>query len=162
MSSENATSDSNDGGQEQGFTPPATQDDLNRIISDRIERERKKFADYDDLKAAAESIESIKEAHANEIKQAKDEAAAIAAELAGLKQQGQIQSWANEIAAEVGVPASVLRGASKDELLSHAQAVKAELDASRQQRPSPNVSKTPPALNSSALEDSLRKVVGAN
>jgi hypothetical protein len=36
------------------YTAPATQDELNRIIGDRLAREREKFADYADLKAKAD------------------------------------------------------------------------------------------------------------
>jgi hypothetical protein len=36
-----------------GFTPPASQDELNKIISERVARERAKFADYTDLKGKA-------------------------------------------------------------------------------------------------------------
>ena len=37
----------------KGYTPPASQADLDRIISDRLAREREKFADYGDLKKKA-------------------------------------------------------------------------------------------------------------
>lgn len=47
-----------EGGQQQGggdgFKPITSQDELNRIIGDRVARERSRFADYDDLKAKAE------------------------------------------------------------------------------------------------------------
>lgn len=42
----------NDGGK-QGFTPPASQEELNRIVEARLVRERAKFSDYDELKAKA-------------------------------------------------------------------------------------------------------------
>lgn len=35
------------------FKPITSQDELNRVIGDRVARERAKFADYDDLKARA-------------------------------------------------------------------------------------------------------------
>lgn len=37
------------------YTPPASQDELNRIIGDRVARERAKYSDYDDIKAKAEA-----------------------------------------------------------------------------------------------------------
>jgi hypothetical protein len=48
-----------DGGNNGGFTPPATQQELNRIISERVQRERAKFADYDEVKAAAAQIPEL-------------------------------------------------------------------------------------------------------
>lgn len=43
-------------GGSSGYTPPATQADLNRIIGDRVARERARFADYDELKAQVEKV----------------------------------------------------------------------------------------------------------
>lgn len=45
-----------------GFTPPASQEEFNRIIGERVARERAKFADYDDLKAKAEEFDRAAEA----------------------------------------------------------------------------------------------------
>lgn len=49
-----------------GFTPPATQDELNKIISDRIARERAKTADYGDLKAKAAKFDELESASKTE------------------------------------------------------------------------------------------------
>lgn len=43
-----------------------TQDDLDRLIDDRLKRERKKYADYSDLKKAATELEALKEAELSE------------------------------------------------------------------------------------------------
>lgn len=44
------------------FTPPASQDELNRIIGERLARERAKFADYEDLKRKAAEHDKAVEA----------------------------------------------------------------------------------------------------
>jgi len=49
----------NDGGAPSGFTPPASQEELNRIIGDRVSRERAKFADYSDLQAKAARTDEL-------------------------------------------------------------------------------------------------------
>lgn len=47
----------------QDATPKTfTEDDLNRIVKDRLERERKKFADYNDLKAAKAKLDELEKA----------------------------------------------------------------------------------------------------
>lgn len=43
---ENTGQQTNEGGQANTFTPPSSQDELDRIIQDRIARERKKFEGY--------------------------------------------------------------------------------------------------------------------
>ena len=50
--------------EEQGFKAPASQEELDRIIQKRLERERSRYADYDDVKARAEraaELESVAE-----------------------------------------------------------------------------------------------------
>jgi hypothetical protein len=37
------------------YTPPATQADLDRIIADRLQRERSRYSDYDDLRRKADA-----------------------------------------------------------------------------------------------------------
>ena len=44
------------------YTPPATQADLDRIISERLTRDRAKYADYADLKRKAEAYDEALEA----------------------------------------------------------------------------------------------------
>lgn len=66
------TGDNGGGGGERTFT----QAELDRIISDRISREREKYSDYDQLKAAAGELEQIKDADKTELQRAQDAAAA--------------------------------------------------------------------------------------
>lgn len=80
-----ATAASSTSGDTSGTTQPATQpefapitsqDDLNKVISQRLERERSKFADYGDLKAKAEQFDQLEEAKKDEIQKATERAAA--------------------------------------------------------------------------------------
>ena len=67
------------GGEQNGSTPPeakseftpiTSQDDLNRIIAERVQRERGKYADYKDLKAKAARLDEIEEANKTEAQKA--------------------------------------------------------------------------------------------
>ena len=49
-----------------GFKPITSQDDLNRIITARVERERSKYGDYDDLRAKAAKLDEIEQANKTE------------------------------------------------------------------------------------------------
>lgn len=62
--------------EQKPFTPITSQDDLNRIIADRVSRERNKFADYKDLKAKAAKLDEIEEANKTELQKANDRIAA--------------------------------------------------------------------------------------
>lgn len=78
------------GGQQGGSTPPeqkpftpiTSQDDLNRIIAERVQRERGKYADYADLKAKAGRLDEIEQANKSEIEKANDRATKAEAEAA--------------------------------------------------------------------------------
>lgn len=84
--SENAadgkTEKPNDGGDKSGYTPPASQEELNRIISDRVAREKAKYADYGDLKAKAARLTEIEQANLSEAEKAAQRIAAAEAEVA--------------------------------------------------------------------------------
>lgn len=44
-----------------------------------------------------------------------------------LRHEKELSTWAAEVAEETGVPAGILRGDTRDELLAHAEAIKATL-----------------------------------
>jgi hypothetical protein len=62
------TGEGEDGG--DGFKPIASQADLDRIVTDRLTRERAKFKDYDDLKAKASELDKLKESQQTDTEKA--------------------------------------------------------------------------------------------
>jgi len=74
-----------------GFTPPASQEDLNRIIDERLKREREKFKDYPDLKKKADDLDKIEAANATELEKAN--ARADAAEKLVAELEPEILRW---------------------------------------------------------------------
>lgn len=99
-------------GEETEFKAPESQEELNRIIQARLDRERSKFSDYAELKAKAEKLEKLEEKDLSEaqkaIKRAEDaEKRAEAAELENLKRT---------VAEDKGVPSKLLSGKTKEEL----------------------------------------------
>jgi hypothetical protein len=66
------------GGKNDGGTSPDktfTQADLDRIVADRLGRERSKYGDYDSLKAQAEELAKLKDAQASDAEKATKQAA---------------------------------------------------------------------------------------
>ena len=117
------------------FTPITTQEDLDKVIGARLAREREKYADYDDLKAAASKL------------------AEAEARLSQIDAQAALDKIRNDVAQEVGVPADLLRGSTKDELTAHASALAEALKA----RPSVPVIPTQGATPSVSEADSARR-----
>ena len=91
-----------------------TQDDVNRIVQERLVREREKFQGFDEFKAAAERLASVEA-----------EKRQLAERVAAYEQQEQLSAIVAEVAAEKGVPASALRGSSREELTQHADELRA-------------------------------------
>lgn len=96
--------DSDKGG---GFKPIATQDELDRVIGPRLQRERAKFADYGDLKQKVADQE------------------ATIADLQEKLGENALKEKRKSIAEKAGVPESVLRGTTDEELQAHADELKA-------------------------------------
>lgn len=74
------------------FTPPSSQDELDRIVSKRLERERSKYADYDDLKAKAQQFDQMSEQNKTELQKLQDAVAERDAQLADLPKQARSQA----------------------------------------------------------------------
>lgn len=72
----------NDGGDKSGYTPPATQQDLNRIIAERVNRAKAPFADYEDLKGKAARLTEIEQANLSEAEKTAQRIAAAESEVA--------------------------------------------------------------------------------
>ena len=67
---ENPNQPQGDGG--KAYTPPATQADLDKIVGERVARERAKYADHADLKAKAARLAEIEAASKTEAEKAAD------------------------------------------------------------------------------------------
>lgn len=101
------------------FKAPSSQEELDRIIQERIARERKRFADYDDLKAKADKLTKIEEANKTEAEKAAARAEAAEKRAAEL----EVKALRAEVAAAKGVPVSLLTGSTQEELEAAADAL---------------------------------------
>ena len=90
-----------------------SQDDVNRIVQERLQREREKYADYDDLKTAAERAQEL-EAQTQE----------LTAKVAEFESKEEHRKLVADVAETAGVPAGVLKGETKEELEAHAEVLK--------------------------------------
>lgn len=97
---------------EKPFAAPQSQEELNKIIEARLARERAKFADYNELKTAAERLAEIEAANKSEAEKTAERLAAAEKRAAEL----EVQALRAEVANEKGVPAKLLAGATREEL----------------------------------------------
>lgn len=98
---------------EQEQAQSFSQDDVNRIVQERLQREREKYSDYDELKSAAERAQELE-----------TEKQTLAEKLAEFEAKEERQKLVSTVADETGVPADALRGETKEELEAHAEVLK--------------------------------------
>lgn len=101
-----------------------------------------------------------------ELEEDAEELEALRAKVTEYETREQINAWKADVSKETGVPSNVLAGSTLEEIKAHAEQLRPLIAAQAPVKPAPLIvpaeGKTPPALNSSALEDALRKAVGAN
>ena len=98
-----------------------TQAEMNAIISDRLSRERSKYADYDDLKAKAQQFDAAQEAGKTELQKANEKAAKLQEQLDTLTKANTLRDIRGKVAAATGVPAELLSGDTEEACTAQAQ-----------------------------------------
>lgn len=86
-------------------------------------RSKENFDQLEALKEKADKWDELQEKGKTELERLQEQYAAAQAKVEAYEQAEQARAWAAEVAAETHVPASVLRGGSKEEMQEHAQAI---------------------------------------
>lgn len=113
------------------WTPPASQQELDRIIGDRLARQRAQYAGFDEYRQKAARFDEIEEASKSEIQRA-TEARQAAEERATAAARELIRY---KVAAETGVPAQMLVGDDEEAMTAHAAELIAWRGAQEPQAP---------------------------
>ena len=103
-----------------------TQEELNAIVADRLERERKKYADYDDLKKDAEAYRAKQEADKTELQKAQDRIAELEREQGERKKKDEHAALVAKVMGEQKVDAkyaSLLTAEDEDGLVAQAKLI---------------------------------------
>ena len=91
-----------------------TQAELDRIVKDRLTREREKYGDYDALKAKADKFDEIEEASKTELQKATEKAKALQDELDAFKKAESLRTMREKVAHDTGIPVNLLTAESED------------------------------------------------
>lgn len=102
-----------DEAQEPQFEAITTQEALDQIIEKRLVRERRKFADYDQLKERAGQGDEL----ARQLAEAKER-------IDGYEKAAEHAEWVRAVSTETGVPAELLRGSTLEEIKAHGDSLK--------------------------------------
>ena len=99
------------------------QAELDTIISDRLKREREKFADYEALKEKAAKLDALEEASKTELQKATERAEKLESELTQMKKAEEIRQIRDKVATSTGVPANLLSGETEEACTEQAKAI---------------------------------------
>lgn len=102
-----------------------TQEELNGIVTDRVKREREKYADYATLKEKADKLDKLEEASKSEIQKMTEKAERLQAELDEIKKAEKVREIRAKVAQETGVPVHLLTGDTEEDCQTQAEAIKA-------------------------------------
>lgn len=91
-----------------------TQADLDKIVQDRLAREREKYGDYDALKEKAAKLDKIEEESKSELQKATERATELQSELDALKNAEKVRVMREKVAHDTGVPVNLLTADSED------------------------------------------------
>ena len=121
----------NQGNQNEGATAAQkeepvktfTQDEVNAIISERLSREREKYADYETMKQKAEKYDEAEEASKSELQKANEKADRLEKELNKRKLEDAARQIRDKVAKDTGVPAHLLTGEDEESCKAQAKSI---------------------------------------
>lgn len=140
------------------FEAVTSQEDLDRIVGQRLARERAKYADYDDLKAKADQFTQLENANKTELQKATERAEQLAKENATL----QATALRASVAAAKGVPENLLSGGTKEEIEAAADALLAFRGTKQTAPVVPAQGKAPSKITGDPNRETARKLFGNN
>lgn len=103
-----------------------TQDEVNKIVEDRLQRERSKYAgmaDYDQLKEKAGKYDELQEASKTELQKATEKVTSLQNELDSLKHDASVREIRAKVAGEKGIPVSLLTADTEEACAEQADAI---------------------------------------
>lgn len=113
-----------------------TQAELDAIISDRLKREREKYANFDEMKEKAAKYDAAVESEKTELQKANERAESYKSQLDALKKAEQVRTIRDKVAQEKGIPANLLTGDTEEACTAQADAL---LEWNNPNRPYPTV-----------------------
>lgn len=100
-----------------------TQSEMNAIVSDRLSRERAKYANYEELQQKARELDALKEQGKTELEKATEKISALQKQIETMTRADTIRKLRDKVSAETGVPAAVLSGEDEESCKAQAQAI---------------------------------------
>ena len=104
-----------------------TQEQLDKIVADRLARERKKYegVNLEELQRKASEFDKLEEANKTDLEKAQKKIGSLQAELDSMRKAEAVKAAREKVAKETGVPANLLTAEDEDACMEQAKAIKA-------------------------------------
>lgn len=101
-----------------------TQDDVNKIVQERVAKEKAKYEGFEEMKSKAAEYERLQEANKSDLQKAEDKASKLEKELAGYKKAEQMRQIKASVSEKTGIPERLLTGETEEACEAQANAIK--------------------------------------
>ena len=102
-----------------------TQAEMDKVIADRLARERQKYEGYSELKEKAAKFDELEAASKTELQKATERAEKLEKELNSLKKAEEVRAIRAKVAKEEGIPEHLLTGDTEEACIEQAKAINA-------------------------------------
>ena len=110
-----------------------TQEEVDKLIGERLFREREKYADFETYKEKAAKYDAAEEASKTELQKAQERAEKLQAQLDGMLKADGVRKMREKVSQETGVPVALLTAEDEEGCKAQAQGI---LDFSKPARAS--------------------------
>ena len=109
----------------EGFEPIESQEALDAIVRERLARERRKYADYDELKEKAARLDEIEAANKTDLEKAQQRIAELEKAERDRAEADRVRGVRDKVAKATGVPAELIAGDDEESMTEFAKQVAA-------------------------------------
>lgn len=100
-----------------------TQEEVNKLVAERLQREKAKYTDYESLKEKADKLDALEESSKSELQKATEKAERLEKELKSIKEEQSVKSIRDKVSEETGVPASLLTEKTEEACKAQAESI---------------------------------------
>lgn len=97
-----------------------TQSELDAIVTDRVRREREKYANFDVYKEKAEKFDNEEESKKSELQKAQEKTAQLEASVRQLTHEKEVSEARAKVSKDTGVPVDLLSGETEEDCRAQA------------------------------------------
>ena len=102
-----------------------TQAELDKVVAERLARERQKYEGFSELKEKATKFDELEAASKTELQKATERAERLEKELTSLKKTEEVRNIRAKVAREQDIPESLLTGETEEACIEQAKAINA-------------------------------------